>query len=54
MAVEHTRLPVAGVQFHPESIMTLAGSVGPRIVANVMAAFAMPAADMKSGRRAAR
>ena len=40
MAVEHADLPIAGVQFHPESIMSLAGGVGPRIVANVMARLA--------------
>jgi anthranilate synthase len=40
MAVEHATLPVAAVQFHPESIMTLAGGVGPRIIANVMADLA--------------
>ncbi|HUA51822.1 MAG TPA: anthranilate synthase component I [Candidatus Sulfotelmatobacter sp.] len=40
MAIEHTSLPIAAVQFHPESIMTLTGSVGPRIIANVMTAFA--------------
>ena len=40
MAIEHASLPIAGVQFHPESIMTLAGGVGPRIIANVMASLA--------------
>jgi anthranilate synthase len=36
MAVEHVSLPVAGVQFHPESIMTGADRVGHRIIANVL------------------
>jgi anthranilate synthase len=36
MAVEHTRLPVAAVQFHPESILTLRDEVGARIVRNVV------------------
>ena len=36
MAVEHTALPVAAVQFHPESIMTLDGAVGLRLVRNVV------------------
>lgn len=36
MAIEHERLPIAGVQFHPESIMTLKDEVGFRIIENVM------------------
>ncbi len=36
MAIEHATLPLAAVQFHPESIMTLAGDVGLRLLANVM------------------
>jgi anthranilate synthase len=36
MAVEHRTLPVAAVQFHPESIMTLEGGVGRRLIDNVM------------------
>ena len=34
MAIEHRTLPVAGVQFHPESLMSLGGEVGLRIVEN--------------------
>lgn len=34
MAIEHTTLPVGGVQFHPESLMSLEGNVGLRIVEN--------------------
>jgi anthranilate synthase len=34
MAVEHKSLPVGGVQFHPESLMSLGGEVGLRIVEN--------------------
>ncbi len=48
MAIEHRELPVAAVQFHPESIMTLAGDVGLRIVHNVMKTLAI-----KNGSRAA-
>jgi anthranilate synthase len=34
MAIEHRMLPVGGVQFHPESLMSLGGEVGLRIVEN--------------------
>ncbi|NEW94157.1 anthranilate synthase component I [Rhodopseudomonas sp. BR0M22] len=34
MAIEHETLPVGGVQFHPESLMSLGGEVGLRIVEN--------------------
>jgi len=39
MAIEHATLPLAAVQFHPESIMTLGEDVGLRLLANVMAAL---------------
>jgi anthranilate synthase len=34
MAIEHRTLPVGGVQFHPDSLMSLGGEVGLRIVEN--------------------
>jgi anthranilate synthase len=34
MVIEHNSLPVGGVQFHPESLMSLGGEVGLRIVEN--------------------
>jgi anthranilate synthase len=34
MAIEHKTLPVGGVQFHPESLMSLSGEIGLRIVEN--------------------
>jgi anthranilate synthase len=37
MGIEHRELPIAAVQFHPESIMSLDGDVGLKIVGNVMA-----------------
>ena len=36
MAIEHPELPVAAVQFHPESILTLDGDAGFAVVKNVM------------------
>jgi anthranilate synthase len=36
MAVEHRTLPLAAVQFHPESIMTLGDDLGLRLLANVV------------------
>ena len=36
MAVEHPVLPVAAVQFHPESILTLGNDAGLTVVRNVM------------------
>ena len=36
MAVEHPELPVAAVQFHPESILTLDEDAGMAVVRNVM------------------
>jgi anthranilate synthase len=36
MAVQHESLPVAAVQFHPESIMTLGESAGLRLIRNVV------------------
>ncbi len=37
MAIEHRRWPMAGVQFHPESVLT---PEGPRIVANFLRHYA--------------
>ncbi|MEM1049054.1 MAG: anthranilate synthase [Pseudomonadota bacterium] len=36
MAIEHTGEPIAAVQFHPESIMTLGGDAGLKLIANVV------------------
>ncbi|MYA76952.1 MAG: hypothetical protein F4Y17_05050, partial [Gemmatimonadetes bacterium] len=35
MAIEHRTMPVAAVQFHPESIMTLKDEIGIRLIDNV-------------------
>ncbi|MDJ0696024.1 anthranilate synthase [Mastigocoleus sp. MO_188.B34] len=39
MGVEHKTLPISGVQFHPESIMTLAGGIGLGIVKNLVTTY---------------
>jgi len=39
MAVEHVSLPIAAVQFHPESVMTLQAEVGLPIIASVLSAL---------------
>lgn len=36
MAIQHTKYPVAAVQFHPESILTAPG-MGVRMLANALA-----------------
>ncbi|HKC07049.1 MAG TPA: anthranilate synthase component I [Methylomirabilota bacterium] len=50
MAVEHVHLPLAAVQFHPESIMSLEGDVGLRLLRNVVTGMI---ADRASGSAAA-
>ena len=40
MAIEHPRLPIAAVQFHPESVMTLREEIGMPIIASVMSSLA--------------
>ncbi|MEK4360624.1 anthranilate synthase component I [Paenibacillus sp. FSL M7-1455] len=39
MAVEHKELPIAAVQFHPESILTSAGHIGQRLIENYLERF---------------
>ncbi len=40
MGIEHAKEPVAAVQFHPESIMTLGSDAGMRMIENVVAHLA--------------
>ncbi len=40
MALEHRQRPIAAVQFHPESILSLDDDVGMRLVENAMASLA--------------
>jgi anthranilate synthase len=42
MGVEHSELPVAAVQFHPESLMTTRRDVGLRLIENVVRRLASP------------
>jgi anthranilate synthase len=39
MAIEHQTLPIAAVQFHPESIMTLTGEIGLAMIKNLVSAY---------------
>jgi anthranilate synthase len=36
MAIEHATLPLAAVQFHPESILTLDDDIGMRLIGNAV------------------
>ena len=40
MAIEHRELPLAAVQFHPESILTLKDDLGLRLIAQVIGQLA--------------
>jgi anthranilate synthase len=40
MGIEHQTLPIAAVQFHPESLMSLARGVGLEIIKNAGRAYA--------------
>ena len=53
MAIEHRTLPVAAVQFHPESILTLGDEVGRRLIHEVVERL-RPAPSASAPRRAAR
>ena len=41
MAVEHRDLPIAAVQFHPESVMTLRDEIGMPIIASVLSTLVL-------------
>jgi anthranilate synthase len=42
MALEHRELPIAAVQFHPESILTLEGRFGHELIRNVISGLTEP------------
>jgi anthranilate synthase len=50
MAIEHRELPIAAVQFHPESILTTADNVGLRLLDNVLAACVCSRGSAARGR----
>ena len=49
MAVEHRELPVAAVQFHPESLLTLDDDAGLAVVRNVMRGLGSPQHTLDTG-----
>src|SRR5260370_41825069 len=44
MAIEHKSLPIAAVQFHPESVMTSPGEIGMPLIEPGLALLGEPAA----------
>ncbi len=44
MGIEHASLPIAAVQFHPESVMTSPGEIGMPIIEQALALLCEPAA----------
>ena len=44
MAVEHRTLPIAAVQFHPESVLTSPGEIGMPILEAALSQLCEPAA----------
>lgn len=49
MAIEHDALPIAAVQFHPESVMTAAGEIGMPIIERALAVLRASAAAEAAG-----
>lgn len=47
MAIEHTELPIAAVQFHPELVMTLRDEIGLPIIASMFSVLATGAAPLR-------
>jgi anthranilate synthase len=42
MAIEHASLPIAAVQFHPESVMTLQNEIGMPVINAVLSTLGRP------------
>jgi anthranilate synthase len=53
MAIEHRQLPIAAVQFHPESVMTSAASIGMPIIAAMLSELTGPMPTIGSNLAAA-
>jgi anthranilate synthase len=51
MAARHCKLPVEGLQFHPESILSMAGDAGHHLIRNVVAGLVAGRDDAAPGRR---
>lgn len=49
MAIEHADLPIAAVQFHPESILTLDDGVGLRLIGEVVSRLARRGEEKRTG-----
>ena len=49
MAIEHVDLPIAAVQFHPESILTLDDGVGLRLIGEVVSRLARRGEEKRTG-----
>jgi anthranilate synthase len=45
MAIEHRSLPIAAVQFHPESVMTSPGEIGMPILESALSTLCAPTAE---------
>ena len=43
MGVRHKNLPIEAVQFHPESMLSLEGKAGIRLIENAIRLLAKPA-----------
>mgnify|MGYP000353785379 CR=1 FL=1 len=46
MAISHKTKPISALQFHPESIMSLEGQAGHRMIANVLSVSTLTAEDV--------
>ena len=49
MAIEHADLPIAAVQFHPESILTLDDGIGLKLVGEVVSRLARRGEEKRTG-----